>query len=128
MPGEMPVCRWHANMGADRLTPTLLIYLAAALFELLGSYAFWYVLRLGGSRFWLIAGTASLVIFAYLLTRIGLDASGRVYAAYGGIYILASLLWLWQVDGRSPDLFDVLGVGLSVAGALVIILGRHSAG
>jgi len=115
-------------MTADRLAPMLLIYLAAAFFELSGSYALWHVLRLGGSWIWLVVGTASLVTFAYLLTRIGLDASGRAYAAYGGIYIFASLVWLWQVDGRSPDLFDVLGVGLSVAGALVILLGRHANG
>jgi len=115
-------------MGLDRLAPALAIYLAAAFFELVGSYALWSVARLGRSPLWLAAGVVSLVIFAWFLTRIGVDASGRAYAAYGGIYILVSLAWLWRVDGRTPDLYDMVGVGLSVAGALVILLGRHAPG
>jgi len=114
-------------MGLERVVPSLGIYLAAAFFELAGSYALWSVARLGRSPLWLAAGVASLVMFAWLLTRIGVDASGRAYAAHGGIYILASLAWLWRVDGRTPDVYDVAGVGLSVAGALVILLGRHGA-
>ncbi len=113
-------------MGINHLVPSLLYYLSAALFELLGSYAIWAVLRLGKSPLWLFAGALSLLLFTVLLTRIDTEAAGRAYAAYGGIYILASLAWLWGVDGRMPDLFDLLGVGLSVAGALVILLGRHS--
>jgi len=115
-------------MRLEQLGPSLAIYLSAAFFELLGSYALWSVMRLGRSPLWLAGGVVSLVIFAWLLTRIGLDSSGRAYAAYGGIYILASLVWLWRVDGRTPDLYDVIGVGLSVAGTLVILVGRHASG
>jgi len=113
-------------MGLGHLVPSIAIYLGAAFFELVGSYAIWAVVRLGKSPLWLIGGTAALVIFTYLLTRIDTDAAGRAYAAYGGIYIFASLAWLWKVDGRTPDIYDIAGVALSVAGALVILLGRHA--
>ena len=83
------------------------------------------MLRLGRSPWWLVAGAVSLMIFAGLLTHSGLEASGRAYAAYGGIYILSSLVWLWLVDAKTPDIYDLVGVGLSIAGALVILLGRH---
>jgi len=115
-------------MGPEQLAASLAIYLASAFFELVGSYALWSVMRLDRSPLWLVGGVASLVIFAWLLTRIGVDSSGRAYAAYGGIYILASLVWLWRVDGRTPDIYDIIGVGLSVAGTLVILLGRHASG
>lgn len=113
-------------MGLHHLAASLVVYLGAAIFELVGSYAIWAVVRLGKSPVWLIGGAASLLLFTYLLTRIDTDAAGRAYAAYGGIYILASLLWLWKVDGSVPDIYDLIGVALSVGGALVILLGRHS--
>lgn len=112
-------------MSATAALPAILTYLAAALFEIAGSYAVWAVVRLGKSPLWLIAGAVSLMLFAWLLTRSGLDAAGRAYAAYGGIYILSSLFWLWRFEGRTPDAYDLTGAGLAVAGALVILLGRH---
>ena len=112
-------------MPTEGLVPALAIYLAAAFFELAGSYALWSVIRLGRSPLWLLAGVVALVLFAGLLTQIGFDASGRAYAAYGGVYILASLVWLWKVDSQSPDISDLIGVGLCIAGTLVILLGRH---
>ncbi|NOX38963.1 MAG: YnfA family protein [Alphaproteobacteria bacterium] len=113
-------------MGLSHLAPSLLFYLFAALFELLGSYAIWAVLRLRKSPWWLLGGALSLLIFATLLTRIDTNASGRAYAAYGGIYILSSLVWLWTVDGTTPDIYDIVGAFLSIAGAAVILLGHHS--
>jgi len=115
-------------MMLNGLAANILLYLAAAFFELVGSYAVWAVVRLGKSPLWLLGGVGALLVFTYLLTRIDTDAAGRTYAAYGGIYILASLVWLWKVDGMRPDVFDVVGVGLSVAGAMVILLGRLGAG
>jgi len=113
-------------MGLSQLLPSIAYYLGAAFFELVGSYAIWAVLRLGKSPWWLLGAALSLLVFASLLTRVDTDASGRAYAAYGGIYILSSLVWLWKVDGRMPDIYDIIGVLLSVAGALVILLGRHA--
>jgi len=67
------------------------IYIGAAMVEIAGCFAFWAWLRLGKSVWWLVPGIASLVLFAFLLTKIDSDFAGRAYAAYGGIYIAASL-------------------------------------
>ena len=83
--------------------PTYAVYLAAALAEIAGCFAVWSWMRLGGSIFWLLPGVASLLLFAWLLTLAPSDAAGRAYAAYGGFYIAASLLWLWAVEGQRPD-------------------------
>ena len=104
----------------------LAIYLLAALGEIGGSYAFWAVLRLGRSPFWLLAGLASLAGFAFLLTRIDLAFAGRAFAAYGGVYIASSLFWLWLAEGQRPDRWDMLGGALSLAGAAVILLAHRA--
>src|SRR5690606_8816152 len=74
---------------------TALAYVGAAVAEIAGCFAFWAWLRLGASPWWLLPGVASLLTFAYLLTLADAAVAGRAYAAYGGIYISASLLWLW---------------------------------
>jgi small multidrug resistance family-3 protein len=66
-------------------------------------------------------GVGSLVVFAVALTRVESVFAGRAYAAYGGIYIAASLVWLWLAEGQRPSLTDVIGAGIAIAGALVII-------
>ena len=80
---------------------SLLWYLVAALSEIAGCFSFWAWLRLGRSPLWTVPGVVSLVGFALALTRID-AAAGRAYAAYGGIYILSSLLWLWLVEKNAP--------------------------
>lgn len=60
-------------------------------------------LRLERSLGWLVAGMASLALFAWLLTLVGSERAGRAHAAYGGVYITASVLWLWPVEGAKPD-------------------------
>jgi small multidrug resistance family-3 protein len=102
---------------------TALLYVLAAGAEIAGCFAFWAWLRLDRSPLWAIPGTASLVLFAWLLTRVEADAAGRAYAAYGGVYIAASLLWLWLVEHRAPDRWDLLGAGLCLIGAAVILFG-----
>ena len=66
---------------------------------------------------------ASLAVFAYLLTLVDTDAAGRAYAAYGGVYIAASLVWLWAVEGRTPTAWDLGGAALCLLGAGVILAG-----
>jgi small multidrug resistance family-3 protein len=105
----------------------LALYAAAALAEIAGCFAFWAWMRLDRSPLWLIPGVACLVLFAWLLTRIEADFAGRAYAAYGGVYILASLLWLWAVEGARPDRWDALGAALALAGAAVILFGPRGA-
>ena len=102
---------------------TLTLYLAAALAEIGGCFAMWAWWRLGPSVLWLVPGLASLVLFAWLLALSEAAAAGRAYAAYGGIYILSSLAWLWGVEGVRPDKWDVSGAALCLAGATVILAG-----
>jgi small multidrug resistance family-3 protein len=76
---------------------------------------------------WIAPGVASLVAFAYLLTLVDAAMAGRAYAAYGGIYIVASLFWLWAVEGARPDRWDIMGAAICIAGALVILFGPREA-
>ena len=105
---------------------TALIYLLAAGAEIAGCFAFWAVLRLDRSPLWLAPGVACLILFAWLLTRVEADAAGRAYAAYGGVYIAASLLWLWLVEHRTPDRWDMIGAAICLAGAAVILFGPRA--
>ncbi|WP_439599953.1 YnfA family protein [Devosia sp.] len=100
---------------------TFLIYAGAAVTEIAGCFAFWAWLRNGHAIWWLIPGVASLAAFAWLLALAPADHAGRAYAAYGGIYIAASLVWLWLVEGRRPDTWDLTGGGLAVVAAAVIL-------
>ncbi|PZQ47967.1 MAG: YnfA family protein [Rhodovulum sulfidophilum] len=99
------------------------IYAAAALAEIGGCFAFWAWLRLGRSVAWLVPGLASLALFAVLLTLVESAAAGRAYAAYGGVYVAASLAWLWLAEGVRPDRFDLGGGAIVLLGAAVILLG-----
>ena len=104
------------------LTP-LAIYIAAGFAEIAGCFAFWGWLRLGRSPLFLFPGVILLVIFALLLTRIESDSAGRAYAAYGGVYITASLLWSRLVEGRTPDRWELLGAAICLCGAGLILFG-----
>lgn len=99
-----------------------LTYGAAALAEIAGCFAFWAWLRSGASALWLIPGVAALIAFALLLTLIPAEAAGRAFAAYGGVYILASLGWMWIFEGVRPDRFDAAGAAICLAGAAIILL------
>ncbi len=100
---------------------TLALYAAAAVAEIAGCFAFWAVVRSGKPAWWLIPGVAFLALFAWLLTLSPADAAGRAYAAYGGIYIAASLGWLMLVEQVAPTRWDVIGVGLALVGCIVIL-------
>ncbi|MGK9170644.1 YnfA family protein [Inquilinus limosus] len=106
---------------------SILAFILAAVAEIAGCFAFWAWLRLDRSAWWTLPGIASLILFALLLTRVDAAFAGRAYAAYGGIYIVASLFWLWVVEGSRPDRFDLLGALLCLAGAAVILAGRRLA-
>jgi small multidrug resistance family-3 protein len=92
---------------------TFLLYLATAIAEIIGCYLPWLWLRQGQSA------AASLAAFAWLLT-LHPAASGRVYAAYGGVYISVAIAWLWAVDGIRPSVWDMAGVGLALMGMCII--------
>ena len=102
--------------------PTVALYALAALAEIAGCFAVWAWMRLGASALWLVPGLASLAAFAWLLTLAPSDAAGRAYAAYGGIYIAASLVWLWLAEGARPDRFDLAGAAVCLVGTAIILL------
>lgn len=102
---------------------TPVVYIAAALSEIAGCFAFWAVLRHGAHAGWIAAGVVSLIVFAWLLTLVEAEAAGRAYAAYGGVYVAASLVWLWAVEGVRPDRWDLVGSAICVAGAAVVLFG-----
>ncbi len=104
---------------------TLLIGLLAALAEIAGCYAVWGVVRLYRPLWWLLPAVVSLAAFAALTTQFDAAFAGRAYAAYGGIYIATAILWLLVIEGRVPDRWDLVGAGLSIGGAAVILLGRR---
>jgi small multidrug resistance family-3 protein len=105
---------------------TFAIYVAAAIAEIAGCFAVWSWLRLDKTAWLLVPGALSLALFAYLLTLIDTDAAGRAFAAYGGIYIAASLGWMFTVEGRLPDRWDVIGAGVCLIGAAIILLGPRA--
>lgn len=106
---------------------TAALFGAAAIAEILGCFAFWMHFRLGRSALWLAPGLVSLAAFAWLLAQSPTDQAGRAYAVYGGVYIAASLVWLWLAEGRRPDLWDVVGAAICLAGAAVILWGPRGA-
>lgn len=105
---------------------TTLIYLGAALAEITGCYGVWMWWRNERSIAWLVPAMLSLALFAWLLSLVPAAAAGRAYAAYGGVYIAASLCWLWGVEGLRPDRWDLIGAGLCLVGAAVIIAAPRS--
>lgn len=100
-----------------------LIYPLAALAEIGGCFAFWAWLKLDRSPLWLAPGVACLFAFAWLLTLVPSDAAGRAFAAYGGVYICASLIWMALVEKTPPDRWDILGGLVCLIGAGLILFG-----
>lgn len=105
---------------------TIIIYAAAAIAEIAGCFAFWAWLRQDRSPLWLAPGLVSLALFAWLLTLAPAEHAGRAYAAYGGIYIAASLVWLWAAEGVRPDRWDLAGAAICIVGAAIILFAPRS--
>ena len=103
------------------MTRAAIVYVAAALAEIGGCFAFWGWMRGSVPMPWLAPGIALLIAFAWLLALVPTDAAGRAFAAYGGVYIVASLGWLWAVEGVVPDRYDLAGSACCLMGAAVIL-------
>ena len=104
------------------------LYSLAATLEIFGCFTFWLWLRLGRSPLWAVPGSVSLLLFGMVLAQIESPFAGRAFAAYGGVYIVASLLWLWIVERKVPDWSDIVGSAICLVGAGVILFGPRSAG
>lgn len=100
----------------------ILLYPLAAVLEIAGCFAFWAWWRAGASALWLLPGILALTAFAYLLALTPALTAGRSFAAYGGVYIAASLAWMWAAEGIRPNRADAIGAALALVGAAVILL------
>jgi len=105
---------------------TLLLFVATAFAEIIGCYLPYLWLRKGAGSWLLLPAAASLVLFVWLLT-LHPTASGRVYAAYGGVYVTIAIGWLWLVDAVKPTRWDLLGALLCLAGMAVIMFSPRPA-
>lgn len=105
---------------------TLFLYLITALAEIVGCYLPYLCLRQGKSLWLLLPAGLSLALFAWLLS-LHPTAAGRVYAAYGGVYICVAIGWLWAVDGIRPTVWDVAGSLVALLGMAIIMFGPRSA-
>jgi small multidrug resistance family-3 protein len=100
---------------------TTALFVVTAIAEIVGCYLPYVWLKKNGSPLLLIPAAISLALFAWLLT-LHPAAAGRVYAAYGGIYVTVALVWLWLVDGIKPHYWDFIGVGIVLIGMAIIVL------
>jgi small multidrug resistance family-3 protein len=108
--------------------PTFLVFPLATFFEIAGCFAVWAWWRKDASILWLMPGMVSLALFAVLLAQSPSDAAGRSFAAYGGVYIVASLLWLWLVENAPPDGYDLMGAAICLVGAAIILYAPRGVG
>jgi len=99
---------------------TLLLFLITAVAEIVGCYLPYLWLREGKTILLLIPAALSLALFAWLLS-LHPTAAGRVYAAYGGVYIFVAILWLWSVDGIKPTVWAMVGSGVALIGMAIIM-------
>ncbi len=99
---------------------TWVLFLCTALAEIVGCYLPYLWLKQGRSAWLLIPAAMSLALFAWLLT-LHETAAGRVYAAYGGVYVAVALIWLWAVDGVRPTHWDLAGVAVALIGMAIIM-------
>jgi len=100
---------------------TFALFTATAVFEIVGCYLPYLWLRRNGSAWLLIPALVSLAAFAWLLT-LHPTSAGRIYAAYGGVYIGVAILWLWLVEGQRPTSWDLTGAGIAIVGMAIIML------
>jgi small multidrug resistance family-3 protein len=104
---------------------SLLYFIWAGLFEIGGGYLIWLWLREGKSFWWGILGGIALAIYGVLAT-LQTANFGRVYAAYGGVFIAMAMLWGWKVDGVTPDRYDLIGTCLALVSVLIIMFSPRS--
>lgn len=105
---------------------TIALFLVTAVAEIVGCYLPYLWLREGKSAWVLVPALLSLALFAWLLS-LHPTAAGRVYAAYGGVYVFVAILWLWFVDGIKPSAWDITGSLVALLGMAIIMFGpRHA--
>jgi small multidrug resistance family-3 protein len=119
---QSSAAHWSQYNGRMKLFLTTGLFVLTALAEIIGCYLPYLWLNKGKSPWLLVPAAISLAVFSWLLT-LHPTSAGRVYAAYGGVYVTVAILWLWAVDGIKPTRWDLLGVALCLAGMAVIVAG-----
>ena len=107
--------------------PAFFAYPLAALAEIAGCFAIWAWWRLGATPLWILPGACALLAFGWLLAQVDTSVAGRAFAAYGGVYIAASVVWMWLMEGQRPDRWDAIGTAVCLFGAAIILLGPRNA-
>ena len=120
---QLPLLSGGHNLGMEPVK-TIGLFFATALAEVVGCYLPYLWLKQGKTAWLLLPAAASLALFAWLLT-LHPTAAGRVYAAYGGVYICVAILWLWGVDKVQPTATDWIGVAVGIAGMSIIMFGQR---
>jgi len=105
---------------------TFALFTITAIAEIVGCYLPWLWLKKDGSVWLLLPAAISLALFAWLLT-LHPTATGRVYAAYGGVYVSVAILWLWVVDAIRPTIWDITGSAVTLLGMAIIMFGARQA-
>lgn len=108
------------------LIPSILLFLLAGLCEIAGGYLVWIWIRNGQSVWYGVIGAILLVLYGVIPT-FQTASFGRVYAAYGGVFIVLSLLWGWRVEGATPDRFDLIGAAFALVGVAIIMYAPRGA-
>ncbi len=116
-----PVVWSHHEMRFSKMFYAIIIFLLAGLAEIGGGYLIWQWLREGKSVVWGLFGGIALVLYGVVITFQTFPSFGRVYAAYGGVFIFLSVLWGWGIDKKTPDLYDLIGAGICLLGVSVIL-------
>ncbi len=97
------------------------LFLFAGIAEIGGGYLIWLWLREGKPFYWGIFGGVALALYGVIATFQTFPSFGRVYAAYGGVFIILSVLWGWGIDKKTPDLYDWVGAGICLVGVSVML-------
>ncbi|AIF67693.1 YnfA family protein [Terribacillus saccharophilus] len=100
---------------------SIFIFLLAGIAEIGGGYLIWMWLRDGRPGYLGFLGGIALVLYGVIATFQTFPSFGRVYAAYGGVFIVLSILWGWFIDKETPDMYDWIGAGLCIAGVAVML-------
>lgn len=104
----------------------ILLFLLAGLAEIGGGYLIWLWLREGKSLYWGIFGGIALALYGVIATFQSFPSFGRVYAAYGGVFIILSVLWGLGIDKKTPDFYDWVGAGICLIGVAVMLWGPRN--
>ncbi|MCA1064026.1 YnfA family protein [Rossellomorea sp. AcN35-11] len=101
----------------------IILFILAGIAEIGGGYLIWLWLREGKPSYWGLAGGIALALYGVIATFQSFPSFGRVYAAYGGVFIVLSVLWGWGIDKKTPDLYDWAGAVICLIGVAVMLLG-----